>query len=88
MGVEVGRLVRSLHEAHGVTFHLGQTVARIDGRAVTLSGGDVLDSDFLVMGVGVKPALAIAEAAGLAMDRGISVNEYPGDERARHLCGR
>ena len=76
MGVEVGRLVRSLHEAHGVTFHLGQTVARIDGRAVTLSGGDVLDSDFLVMGVGVKPALAIAEAAGLAMDRGISVNEY------------
>jgi NADPH-dependent 2,4-dienoyl-CoA reductase/sulfur reductase-like enzyme len=51
-------------------------VAQVDGRKVTLSGGATLDSDFVVMGVGVKPALAIAEQAGLAMDRGISVNEY------------
>jgi apoptosis-inducing factor 3 len=76
LGIEVGRLVRSLHEAQGVTFHLGQTVARIDGRTVTLSGGAAIDSDFVVMGVGVRPAVAIAEQAGLAMDRGISVNEY------------
>ena len=76
MGVEVGRFVQSLHEAQGVTFHLGQTVARVDGRTVTLSGGVTLDSDFLVIGVGVRPALAIAEQAGLAMDRGIAVNEY------------
>ena len=76
MGVEVGRVVRSLHEKQGVTFHMGQTVARIDGRAVTLSGGAVIDSDFVVMGVGVKPAVALAEQAGLAMDRGIAVNEY------------
>jgi NADPH-dependent 2,4-dienoyl-CoA reductase/sulfur reductase-like enzyme/nitrite reductase/ring-hydroxylating ferredoxin subunit len=76
MGVEVGRFVRSLHEAQGVTFHLGQTVARVDGRTVTLSGGGTLDSDFLVIGVGVRPASSIAEQAGLAMDRGIAVNEY------------
>ncbi len=76
MGVEVGRFIRSLHEAQGVTFHLGQTVARIDGRSVTLSGGAAIDCDFVVMGVGVKPSVAIAEQAGLAMDRGISVNEY------------
>jgi NADPH-dependent 2,4-dienoyl-CoA reductase/sulfur reductase-like enzyme/nitrite reductase/ring-hydroxylating ferredoxin subunit len=76
MGVEVGGLVRSLHEKQGVTFHMGQTVARIDGRTVTLSGGAAIDCDFLVMGVGVKPSLALAEQAGLAMDRGISVNEY------------
>jgi apoptosis-inducing factor 3 len=76
LGVEVGRFVRSVHESRGVTFHLGQTVAQVDGRNVTLSGGATLDSDFVVMGVGVKPALAIAEQAGLAMDRGISVNEY------------
>jgi NADPH-dependent 2,4-dienoyl-CoA reductase/sulfur reductase-like enzyme/nitrite reductase/ring-hydroxylating ferredoxin subunit len=76
MGVEVGRFVQSLHEAHGVTFHLGQTVTRVDGRAVTLSNGATLDSDFLVVGVGVRPALAIAEQAGLTMDRGIAVNEY------------
>jgi NADPH-dependent 2,4-dienoyl-CoA reductase/sulfur reductase-like enzyme len=76
LGIDVGRFVRSLHEAEGVTFHLGQTVARIDGRTVTLSGGAAIDSDFLVMGVGVRPAVAIAEQAGLSMDRGISVNEY------------
>jgi NADPH-dependent 2,4-dienoyl-CoA reductase/sulfur reductase-like enzyme/nitrite reductase/ring-hydroxylating ferredoxin subunit len=76
MGLEVGRFVQSLHEAQGVTFHLGQTVARVDGRTVTLSGGDTLKSDFLVVGVGVRPAVAIAEQAGLAMDRGITVNEY------------
>jgi apoptosis-inducing factor 3 len=76
MGPEVGRLIRSLHEQKGVTFHLGETVARIDGRTVTLSGGAAIDCDFVVMGVGVKPSVALAEQAGLAMDRGIAVNEY------------
>jgi 3-phenylpropionate/trans-cinnamate dioxygenase ferredoxin reductase subunit len=76
LGVEVGRFIRSLHEAQGVTFHLGHTVARIERRTVTLSSGTTIDCDFLVLGVGVRPAVAIAEQAGLAMDRGISVNEY------------
>jgi NADPH-dependent 2,4-dienoyl-CoA reductase/sulfur reductase-like enzyme/nitrite reductase/ring-hydroxylating ferredoxin subunit len=76
MGAEVGGLVRQLHEAHGVRFHLGETVTRVDGRAVTLSGGTTLDTDFVVMGVGVRPAIALAEKAGLTMDRGIAVNEY------------
>ena len=76
MGVEIGRFVRSLHEAQGVRFHLGQTVKAIDGRTVSLSGGETLDADFVVMGVGVKPATSLAEQAGLAVDRGITVNEY------------
>jgi NADPH-dependent 2,4-dienoyl-CoA reductase/sulfur reductase-like enzyme len=76
MGVEIGRFVRSLHEAQGVTFHLGQTVKAVDGRTVTLSDGRTLDADFVVMGVGVKPATALAEQAGIAVDRGIAVNEY------------
>ncbi len=76
MGIDIGRFVQSLHEAQGVTFHLGQTVTSVDGRIVTLSGGSSLDADFVVMGVGVKPSTTLAEKTGLALDRGIAVNEY------------
>jgi NADPH-dependent 2,4-dienoyl-CoA reductase/sulfur reductase-like enzyme len=75
MGTEVGLFIRKLHEAHGVTFHLGETVSRVNGRTVTLTSG-TLDTDFLVLGVGVRPSLTLAEQAGLNIDRGISVNEY------------
>jgi apoptosis-inducing factor 3 len=76
LGAEVGGYVRSLHDAKGVVFHLGQTVTRVDGRTVTLSRGDTLDCDFIVLGVGVRPAIGLADQAGLALDRGITVNEY------------
>jgi NADPH-dependent 2,4-dienoyl-CoA reductase/sulfur reductase-like enzyme/nitrite reductase/ring-hydroxylating ferredoxin subunit len=75
-GSEVGSFIRKLHEEHGVAFHLGQTISRIDGRRVTLSDAVALDADFVVLGVGVRPSIALAERAGLAIDRGISVNEY------------
>lgn len=76
MGPEVGRFIRGLHEAHGVVFHLGETVSHVDGRTVTLSGGGTVDADFLVLGVGVRPSLALAEQAGLKVDRGVVVDAY------------
>jgi NADPH-dependent 2,4-dienoyl-CoA reductase/sulfur reductase-like enzyme len=76
MGAEVGRFVRELHESQGVVFHLGRTVGRVDGSRVTLSDGTTLAADFVVVGVGVRPSLALAERAGLAIDRGIQVDTY------------
>ena len=76
MGPEVGEFIRRLHEAHGVTFHLGRTVSRVDGRTVALNDATTIDADFVVLGVGVRPAITFAEQAGLTIDRGIAVNEY------------
>jgi NADPH-dependent 2,4-dienoyl-CoA reductase/sulfur reductase-like enzyme/nitrite reductase/ring-hydroxylating ferredoxin subunit len=76
MGTDVGVFLRKLHESHGVSFHLGETVSRVNDRTVTLTGGTSLEADFLVLGVGVRPSLALAEQAGLAINRGIEVNEY------------
>ena len=41
-----------------------------------MSGGSRVEADFVVLGVGVRPSLALAEHAGLTIDRGIVVNEY------------
>jgi len=76
MGAELGRFVQELHEAHGVVFHLGETVKSIAGKRVTLSGGSTVDVDFVVVGAGVRPSTAIAERSGLTVDRGIAVNEF------------
>jgi NADPH-dependent 2,4-dienoyl-CoA reductase/sulfur reductase-like enzyme len=76
LGPAMGDFVRSLHEAHGVIFHLGDTVTAIDGKGATLRSGGVLEADLVVVGVGVRPRLTLAEAAGLAIDRGVTVNAY------------
>jgi len=76
LGPEVGRFVQDLHESHGVVFHLGKTIARIDGLEVTLSDATTLDAEFVVLGVGVRPSVALAQEAGLTIDRGIMVDEH------------
>jgi apoptosis-inducing factor 3 len=76
LGREVGTYIRDLHERHGVTFHLGTTATSIDESGVTLKTGEHLDADLVVIGIGVRPALSLAEQAGLAIDRGITVDEY------------
>jgi NADPH-dependent 2,4-dienoyl-CoA reductase/sulfur reductase-like enzyme/nitrite reductase/ring-hydroxylating ferredoxin subunit len=74
LGPEMGDFVRRLHEEHGVIFHLGDTVAAIDGKRASLKSGGVLEADLVVVGVGVRPRLALAEKLGLALDRGVVVD--------------
>jgi NADPH-dependent 2,4-dienoyl-CoA reductase/sulfur reductase-like enzyme/nitrite reductase/ring-hydroxylating ferredoxin subunit len=76
LGPEMGDFVRALHEEHGVIFHLGDTVTSIDGKRATLKSGSVIEADLVVVGVGVRPRLALAENAGLALDRGVVVDAY------------
>ena len=76
LGREVGDLVSRVHEEHGVAFHLGTIPVAIDRSGVTLHGGERLDADLVVVGVGVRPRTMLAEQAGMAVDRGVAVNEY------------
>ena len=61
LGTELGKFVHALHEEHGVKFHLGQTVELIETGSVTLKDGSKIAADLVVMGVGVRPSLALAE---------------------------
>ena len=75
LGPGMGDFVRALHEEQGVVFHLGDTVAAIDGKHATLKSGGVLEADLVVVGVGVRPRLALAEQSGLKLDRGVVVSD-------------
>ena len=76
LGPDLGSFVRTLHEEHGVKFHLGHTLATIDKRGVTLDDGSRLEAGLVVFGVGVRPSTSLAEGAGLALDRGVAVDQY------------
>jgi len=76
LGPDIGAFMRALHEAHGVVFELGHAPRRIGPQAVELDDGRALPADLVVMGVGVRPALELAEQAELAMDRGVAVDQY------------
>ncbi|KGT78898.1 pyridine nucleotide-disulfide oxidoreductase [Bradyrhizobium japonicum] len=76
LGPEMGDFVRALHEDNGVHFHLEDTVEKLEGKHATLKSGSVIEADLVVVGIGVRPRLVLAEQAGLAIDRGVSVNEY------------
>ncbi|MBN8726339.1 MAG: FAD-dependent oxidoreductase [Xanthomonadales bacterium] len=76
LGAEVGDYLRTIHEGKGVSFHLGTTASAIDTDHVTLANGETLAADLVVVGIGVKPRLALAEGAELALDRGVRVDEF------------
>jgi apoptosis-inducing factor 3 len=76
LGPDFGRLVQTLHESHGVVFHLRETASGIEGKRVTLKGGSVVEADLIVAGLGVRPRLGLAEAAGLKINHGVVVDAF------------
>jgi NADPH-dependent 2,4-dienoyl-CoA reductase/sulfur reductase-like enzyme/nitrite reductase/ring-hydroxylating ferredoxin subunit len=76
LGRELGAFIRQLHEDKGVVFHLQQTVQSFDGTRLKLSGGGEIDCEVVVVGVGVRPRVDLAQAAGLATDNGVIVDAF------------
>ena len=75
LGPDLGALVRSVHIGHGVHFVTGEA-AEWTGEALRLSDGGTVEADAVVVGMGVTPRTALAEAAGLAVDDGVVVDAY------------
>lgn len=75
---ETSDAMRALHMAHGVRIMESTGLERIEGEArvtgVRLSDGRQLDADFVIAGIGILPATALAEAAGLVIENGIKTD--------------
>ncbi len=64
LGPQVAGIFADLHRSHGVDLRLSASVG-LD---------DLAGADLVVVGVGVTPSVALAEAAGLAVDNGVLVD--------------
>jgi 3-phenylpropionate/trans-cinnamate dioxygenase ferredoxin reductase subunit len=80
VGPEVGRFYRDLHAAHGVEMHFGVGTESLVGsgtvEGVRLADGSTLAADVVVVGVGVEPAVELAEKAGIDVENGVLTDEY------------
>ena len=74
LGPVAGGVLKEAHERAGVKFKLGRKPVSISASGVTLDDRTVIAAELVVLGVGVRPSLALAEAAGLAIDRGVIVD--------------
>jgi 3-phenylpropionate/trans-cinnamate dioxygenase ferredoxin reductase subunit len=70
-----------LHESHGVEILTGARLLDLEGheghvRGAVLADGRRIACDVVIAGIGIVPETALAEAAGLAIDNGIKVDEF------------
>jgi len=80
LGERMGRHFAELHRSHGVDVRTGVTVEGLegaDGRVTGVrAGGALLPADVVVVGIGAVPETSLAAASGLAVDRGVLVDEH------------
>jgi 3-phenylpropionate/trans-cinnamate dioxygenase ferredoxin reductase subunit len=79
LGPELGQVYLDIHREHGVEFLAETTVERFEGqgsveRVLTRDGAEI-ETDFVVVGIGVAPRCGLAEATGIRVDNGILVDE-------------
>jgi 3-phenylpropionate/trans-cinnamate dioxygenase ferredoxin reductase subunit len=75
LGVELGRFIQKLHERNGVRFFLDATPRVIRENRVDLGDGRFVEAELVILGVGVSPRTALAEAGGIQVDNGVIVSE-------------
>ena len=77
LGDELGTYFAELHRRNGVDLRTSTAAEAISGTGpyVVQSRGQNIDADLVVMGVGAAPNTALAEAAGLEVDNGITVDD-------------
>lgn len=70
-----GRALIAPLDKLGVSWRLSDAVARVDraadGYRLTLGSGEALEADLVLSAVGLRPRIALAQAAGLTVKRGI-----------------
>jgi 3-phenylpropionate/trans-cinnamate dioxygenase ferredoxin reductase subunit len=80
LGAEVGAVYRDMHTDQGTRMLMGTGVQAFEGdkavERVRTSDGRALECDFVVVGIGVQPRIALATEAGIAVDNGILVDEH------------
>ena len=80
LGNEVGAVFRREHERRGVRFKLGSIVYRFEGshnvEAVTLDNGESIETDMVVVGVGVRPVTHFLEGVKLDQSGGVLVDSH------------
>lgn len=74
LGPEMGAVFGDLHRDHGVDLRCGVSVAEVGDGVVRLADGTQFPADAVVMGVGARPRLDLAVAAGLDMGDGVLVD--------------
>lgn len=74
-----GEQIRAALQALGVVWHFGTTVQALNhsatGLAATLANGEVVAADLVLSAIGLRADTALAQAAGIACERGIVVDE-------------
>lgn len=80
LGETIGKIMTDIHRERGVVVRAGEYVTELTrtrtGLVLTTNLGDRVETDLVVVGVGSAPNSELAEAAGLAVDNGILVDEY------------